>query len=319
MKNPEISIIIVVKNDKGIANTLAGLRCQKTNISTETIVVDASDPLLLADIRNTYSDVRWFQFIPSKPNKTTIPEQRNFGIEQAQGQIIAFIDANCVPSENWLSYLTQPILNGSEVITAGKVLASNPKTQVNYHPTQVIGDYVTSAGTGNLAFKKSLWSKIGGFDESFLFSEDTDFTWRSVEAGNKIRYIPEASMTHDWGDSKCQIKRSYNYGKGRARLFKKHQNRVKELLTDNLYVSFYTLYILGLPLVSYVWWYPFIITLVFIKNFGNKPFRTVILNISYTLGFHIELFHAICFKLSTLILKTMQKINLNFALKSTID
>ena len=197
---PEISVIVIVKNDRGIENTLAGLVAQKKPAPTEIIVVDASAPAVLADIRAAYPDVQWHQFVPAVSNKTSIPEQRNIGIALARGNVIVFIDANCIPSEHWLVELTKPILDGKETMVAGGVRATDPKAYVNANPENDKNDgYVTSCGTGNLAFKKELWEKAGKFDESFLYGSDVDFTWRCAHLGNKILFVRHAVVTHDWG------------------------------------------------------------------------------------------------------------------------
>ncbi len=283
---PTISIIIIVKNDRGIADTLAGLATQKRPVPTEIIVVDASEPSLMAGIRKQYPDVHWYQFVPIIPNKTSIPEQRNFGIRHAEGEIIVFIDANCVPSENWLVELTKPILDGSETMTAGSVRASNPKTRVNLNPVDMKSDYLSSSPTINLAFKKNLLDKVGEFDESFLFGSDVDFTWRCRALGNKIRFVRQATVTHDWGDFKDEIKRSFKYGRARAKLLIKHpERRYEDLLGDSLAIPVYTLYFIGLPLTMIVWWYPFTILVLMAKNIGQQPIKTVFLNSAYTLGF----------------------------------
>lgn len=295
----EISIVIIVKNDRGIADTLAGLELQKKPAPTEIIVVDASEPSLLADIRAKYPDVHWYQFVSKISGKTTIPEQRNFGIQQANGGIIVFIDANCIPSENWLVKLTAPLLDGSESITAGSVYSADPKS-LNFYTNATKGNYIGLTGSANLAFKKEVWKKVGGFDESFLFSSDNDFLWRCVDLGYMIRNIHGASITHDWGSFRDEVKRSINYGIGRSRLFKKHPRRLKELSGDAFYILAYTLYIIGLPLTFLIWWYPFLIVFAFVKNINDKPFKTVIINLIYTIAMWVGFFQ-ILFNIQSII------------------
>jgi glycosyltransferase involved in cell wall biosynthesis len=288
---PTISIITIVKNDRGIAETLDGLEKQEKPAPTEIIVVDASAPALLEDIREKHPDVRWHQFVPLPgKKKTSIPEQRNVGIRLAQGDIVVFIDANCVPSPHWLSDLVAPILDGSETMAAGSVRAANSKTYVNIKPEDDEKDeYLATAPTINLAFKKETWEQAGGFDESFLFGSDGDFTWRCHKAGNRIRFVRSASVTHDWGSLKDEIKRSYRYGKARTDIFRKHPELLRELVGGNSYILIYTIYFLGLPLTLYVWWYPLIIVLAFLKNAKNHPFKTVFMNVIYTFGVWVEL------------------------------
>ncbi len=172
-------------------------------------------------------------------------------------------------------------------MTAGPVLPSDAKKQIARNPTVGKDGYIYWAPTINLAFKKDLWKKLDGFDESFLYGSDADFTWRWSDAGNKIYFVHNAVITHDWGNAKRDIRRSFDYGKARAKLFAKHPKRLTALLGDNLYVTIYTIYILGLPLTLYFWWYPLFILLALAKNIGDKPFKTVLYNLSYTVGMWI--------------------------------
>lgn len=286
---PEISIIVIVKNDRGIDHTLKALEAQKKSVSTEIIVVDASDPSLMEDIRRAHPIVRWHQFISSAPQKTSIPEQRNVGIELANGKIIVFIDANCVPLENWFIELTRPILEGKETMTAGSVRATDSKVYVNVNPENDKNDgYLTTSPTINLAFRKEIWERAGKFDESFLYGSDVDFTWRCSRGGNRILFVRHAVVTHDWGSPKEELRRAFRYGEARAKILVKHPELFRELLGGNLYVSVYTVYFLGLPLTYYFWWYPGVIALACVKNIGNHPFKTVFLNVIYTFGVWFE-------------------------------
>ncbi|HVZ10879.1 MAG TPA: glycosyltransferase [Candidatus Paceibacterota bacterium] len=284
---PVISIIIIVKNDWGIANTLDALTYQKSSLPNEIIVVDASRVGLFESLRKKYPEVRWFNFAPSViKNKASIPEQRNMGIKNALGDIIVFIDANCVPSENWLINLTEPIIQGRETMTAGSVKAFSPHTHVNLNSADKKGDYLTSSPTINLAFKKSVWESVGGFDESFSFGSDVDFTWRSIEKGNRIRFVREAVVTHDWGNFKDEVKRAFKYGMAKAQLLKKHPKQRWKITGDNTVPIIYGAWMLGLPLTFIFWWYPLTIIIPIIKNIRQKPFKTTFLNLIYALGFY---------------------------------
>ncbi len=54
-----------------------------------------------------------------------------------------------------------------------------------------------------LMFRRDVWQKLGGFDEGFfpIWFEDVDFCLRAVEAGYKIRYVPEVEAEHAGGHS----------------------------------------------------------------------------------------------------------------------
>lgn len=281
----KISIIIIVKNDKGISNTLVALESQTKPAPTEVIVVDASDPQYLENIKIKYPYINWYQYVPKNENKASIPEQRNLGIQMASGSVIVFIDANCVPDKDWLIKLTAPILDGSEFITAGSVRASNPNVRVNLNPITTKSDYLTESPTINLAFGKNIWQQVGGFDESFSFGSDVDFTWRAGYAGYKIRFIREATVTHDWGSLSDEIKRSFKYGKARAKLLEKHPDRWLKFDENTPMLLFYTLWMVGLLSSFFFWWYPFTILIVMLRNINDKPVKTVGIHLVETLGF----------------------------------
>jgi GT2 family glycosyltransferase len=58
-----------------------------------------------------------------------------------------------------------------------------------------------------LMFRKDVWEKLGGFDESFLpiWFEDVDFCKRAVDAGFRIEYRPDVFATHEGGNSIAQL------------------------------------------------------------------------------------------------------------------
>lgn len=280
-----ISIIIIVKNDRGIANTLAALRLQIKPAPTEIIVVDASDPFVLQDIRMEYPEVRWYQFVPSRTKTTSIPEQRNFGIQHATGGIIVFIDANCVPVENWLCYLCQPILDGREKIVSGVVRTINPRSLNNLSDEkQINGEYLPECATINLAFARDITQKTGLLDEQFLYGSDVDFTWRAVDAGFRIKLARLAAVSHDWGSFSDEIRRSFKYGLARARLYRKHPRRLKNIFGYDIRVLVYPLYLVFLPLTILTPWYLSLLLIPMYRSRHNKPIKFTFLSLIYGIG-----------------------------------
>jgi N-acetylglucosaminyl-diphospho-decaprenol L-rhamnosyltransferase len=49
-----------------------------------------------------------------------------------------------------------------------------------------------------LMFRRDVWQKLGGFDESFspIWFEDVDFCRRAVDAGYEIQYVPQVVASH---------------------------------------------------------------------------------------------------------------------------
>src|SRR5476651_963896 len=159
-----ISIIIIVKNDRKIANVLQDLSTISKPDKTEVLVVDASKGAL-EDIQKQFSYVQWINF-QSKTRKTiTIPEQRNTGIRKAKGDIIVFIDSDCKPDKNWLHELVKPITKESEKISAGIVRLEDMHSMHNLEQNKNLQKkYVTESPTMNIAVARSVYEAIGMYD-----------------------------------------------------------------------------------------------------------------------------------------------------------
>jgi GT2 family glycosyltransferase len=247
----KISIIVLSKDEEALADTLGALSEHVDDDGVwgahdiELMVVDASQGRL-AHIAEAHPSVRWIDFTPPAGVRVSIPHQRNAGVEEALGEIIVFIDAGCIPVEHWLARLLAPILAGDECVTCGPM--SMGDSVFSPERGAPVPRYVEEAPTANLAFTRQLFVAVGGFDETFEYGSDVDFTWRLVGEGARIRYVADAVVDHDWGTFRRQLKRSRQYGQARIRLYRKHRDRQRRVLTHDPVPVLYSLYILGLPL-----------------------------------------------------------------------
>jgi GT2 family glycosyltransferase len=202
--------------------------------TAELVVVDASERRLDA-VRTAHPSARWFDF-PPLPGRSSIPRQRNFAVARAYGDLLVFIDASCVPEQNWLETLIEPIESGREEVAAGVVLAT-AGSSARDDATWWRGDteYLDEAPTINLAVTRRAYETVGGFDEGFLY------------AGVRVRYVPNAIVRHDWGGRRDEMRRSVTYGRARARLYLKHPHRWRDLFGRDVIALVYPTYILALP------------------------------------------------------------------------
>jgi len=244
-----ISVVIISKDELSVSGTLTDVAGQLASSTEdgEIVVVDASNGRL-DHIRRSHEDtVRWVDFQPPDGVRVSIPHQRNTGIREAKGDIIVFTDAGCRPGPGWLERLVTP-LQGGENVTAG--VSAEMSGQILYElPPEQGGEntYLREAPTLNLAFRREVFDAVGGFDESFAYGSDVDFTWRVNDMGYRIRCVPDAIIQHDYGTPQRQRRRSYAYGKARARLYLKHKARRKHVLRDDPIAVVYPLFLLGLP------------------------------------------------------------------------
>ena len=255
----KVSVVIVNKDDRLLAETLRALEPFVGHLLHEVLVVDASNGAL-DDIRLSFEWARWIDYAQPPGVQTTIAHQRNIGVRLAEGDIIVFTDSGCLPQDGWLERLLAPILKENEFVTCGPAKAVGKSVYSDVRRTPSTGlDYVPTATTINMAFRREAFEAVGGFDESFGAAEDLDFTWRLTDCGYRLRWVGDAVVTHDWGTPQRQLRRAFFYGKGWCRLLRKHPHRIGEVASKNSVPIVYALFLLGLPLTFKWRWYPLVL------------------------------------------------------------
>jgi len=148
-------------------------------------------------------------------------KKRNFGVSKAKGKIVAFTDDDCIPSKDWLKSINSafernPEAAAVEGITEGKRERILTHAIINFDG----GEYVTS----NMAFRKSEFETIGGFDENYMyFREDSDLAFRLIEKGRKIVFDRKVKVFHPPIKRKSvSILKELRLVKNDIRLYKKH-------------------------------------------------------------------------------------------------
>ena len=214
--DPDVSIVIPVYNQ--IAFTLACIESVLTTpseFSFEIIVGDdqSSDGTIAAaavDIPN----VRWIRH----PENLGFVKNCNATAEHANGRYIVFLNNDTIVLPGWLDGLIQTLqsddsigLTGSKLIypdgrlqEAGGIFwqdgsawnlgrFENPRKPEYCYARDV--DYISGA---SVAVPKSLWVKLGGFDEHFApaYAEDADLAFRIRTEGYRTVYQPRSQLLH---------------------------------------------------------------------------------------------------------------------------
>jgi len=128
---------------------------------------------------------------------------RNTGIKEAEGEILAFTDSDCVPYKDWLEKADYLLRIGADRL-AGKVelfYKSNNLTLAELYESVYAFDQKTYAARGcsvtaNMITYKKLFSKIGGFNEQLLSGGDIEWGNRASKQNVKIKYAPEVKVKH---------------------------------------------------------------------------------------------------------------------------
>jgi glycosyltransferase involved in cell wall biosynthesis len=178
---------------------------------------------------------------------STIPHQRNVGCRAALGDVIAFCDAGGEPDVNWLATLTGPLLDGSHTLVCGPVYAKKVGVYSIINDAKD-GEIVQSVPTGNMAFLKTVFDEVNGFNQQLFYGSDLDFSWRCADAGHPCYQVRAAGMVMDFGDSQLTMRRSWRYGRVWIRLYDLHPHRRWWIMKNAPERVFYPVWVLLGPL-----------------------------------------------------------------------
>jgi GT2 family glycosyltransferase len=248
------SVVVLSRDEPDLAETLARLREQVAAGTAEVIVVDASggrlDHLAAAD-----PWVRWIGYRrpPSSRKRVTIPEQRNLGVRAARGEVVVFLDAGCRPGSDWLERLLAPIDAGRAAVVVG---GRRNDADSRYAVGQAAEHLVEEAPTLNMALTAEVLARVGPFDEAFSYGSDVDLCWRLGDLGVRILMVPTAEVAVHWGSARRQTTRAWYYGAARARLYRKHPDRLRQLPSRDPILLAYPVFLLGLPVLLLAPWHP---------------------------------------------------------------
>jgi len=201
---PRITVIVPVRNDReGVCQLLRRLETQTVPQDEFEIIIsdDGSAPGSLSGLATTDSRVR----VLSGPPKTSYAA-RNRAARAANGELLAFCDADCLPEATWLERGLEALADSD--LVAGNVIFTRPARvsvwsllTMDMFLDQERDVRLSRAVTANLFLRKSVFEAAGGFDESLPSGGDHDFTRRAVSRGARLVYAPGAIVRHPTLDS----------------------------------------------------------------------------------------------------------------------
>jgi len=240
------SICITIKNEeKYIAALLESLLFQ-TRKGDEVIVADAGSKDKTLDIVRHFAKKDKSIKILKVPG-TSIAKGRNLAIEASSGEIIATTDAGCIAHSDWLEKLTYPFKHESVGIVAGfyEMPFVNPIQEAGRvyigTPPERFDSQEFMPSTRSVAFRKSVWEELGGFNEKLSgTAEDTQFFFHAVKNKVKIVRVEEARV--EWTEIKFFYLKDFsekflNYAKGDAKS-KIWWHPTKQFMSHNIKILF---------------------------------------------------------------------------------
>jgi GT2 family glycosyltransferase len=183
---------------------LDALNAQDIPEPFEVVVVDdASRDDTVERLRGVAPNQRYSLVIVTSLVNAGPGGARNRGWHQAQGEVIAFVDDDCVPDPGWLKALTGAMDEAD--ITIGRTRPPEDQMhRIGPFSSYLDIDHNGSFSTCNIAYRRQVLEEMNGFDEvRFVWpnGEDTDLGLRSVKAGYRDAFVFEALVWHDVGAS----------------------------------------------------------------------------------------------------------------------
>jgi cellulose synthase/poly-beta-1,6-N-acetylglucosamine synthase-like glycosyltransferase len=221
---PSVSIIIPCYNaENSIGECLESvINLFYPKDKLEIIVVDNNSTDRSRDIIRSFPVI----MLEEKEIQTSYAA-RNKGISAAKGEWLAFTDADCVADRNWLYYLMLNHHNNEEVgCIAGQILPYKPRTLTElYSARKGILDQkrllteLKGVATANVAYRKSVFEKIGPFNANTISGGDIEMSWRMQDKlGLKIAFVEDAVIFHKHRKTIYGLYRQY-YRYGIAHIF----------------------------------------------------------------------------------------------------
>jgi len=205
--DPVVSVIVTTKNEERNIGACLESVVQQSMPPLEMIVVDNFSEDKTAEIAQEYG-AKVFQLGPERS------AQRNYGVEQAQGKYILYLDAdmrlsqkvieecvNCCEADNGVTGIYIP-----EIIVGEGFWIKARRFERSFYDGTVI-DAVRFV-------PRATFQKVGGFDIHFTGPEDWDFDKKIRGLGKTV--IVDAYLEHDEGDFNLQhyLNKKNYYSKG---------------------------------------------------------------------------------------------------------
>ncbi len=239
---PSVSVVIPVKDRaeelRRCLESVQRLRYPKDRLEV-LVVDDGSGDETAAVARSLGASV-----LPSGGQGRGPAAARNRGAAAARGEILAFLDSDCVASEQWLAELAEAFEDPELVALGGRVEGMHTSSALDRYEAEMsslsLGTQGRSAQSGsdtfylpscNLLVRRSAFTEVGGFREELQVAEDVDLSWRLRDRGGTIAYTPRGEVLHEHRNRLGSfLHRRFEYGTSEGLLQVIHPERRKRLV-----------------------------------------------------------------------------------------
>lgn len=202
MRDPDLTVIVPVYNHWHFVPALIeALRSQELSTDQfELILIDNGSDNIPTELELPM----WSKLLECHTSGSYAA--RNVGINASRGQLIAFTDADCVPTPQWLTEILRcwSGTNGMSLVAGGLRVEPTNWAAMTISEMYDIAlglpqqRYVSNgyAVTANLLIPKQAFENLGLFDPQRFSGGDADFCRRAVAQGWGLIYCEQAEVVH---------------------------------------------------------------------------------------------------------------------------
>jgi len=219
-----VSVVIPLLDNVGdLAAQLHAVTTQECRVPFEIVVADNGSTDGSLELAAAWSTRDGRVRVVDASDRPGPAAARNRGVATSVADAVAFCDADDVVAPGWLQALVDELPDADVVAGACDFASLNGGEQGKTVVSHASHFGFLPAGLGaNLAIRRAVLLRIGGFDEELQVGEDIDLCWRAQLAGHRFVSATEPVVARrDRAAARPRRTQLMRYGRSEAALFRR--------------------------------------------------------------------------------------------------
>ncbi len=280
-KGIKFSLVSTVFNEAArLGEWIEGIEHQ-TVLSDEVIITDAGSTDGTLEALYKWQERSSLSISILVSDKCNVAEGRNLAITKAKYDWILSTDFGCTYHQDWIKSLAEHFDNQKIDVVAGAFGASTYEQESsaaiadlilqNGYPVNM--DQHFTASSRSIAYRKTVWEQLGGYEEWLTLAADDTIFWRRLkQEGFHYQLVDQPYV--QWGRHKTFrqfAKEAFRYGLGDGESGINFRNFVSHVIeTIMRYLFFFNLLLLPIGWPQWTLWQ----VILFIPlSFGLRSYR----------------------------------------------